>query len=94
MKYIITEEQLKILEQSHSREMKYQEAKPVIDTDTGKNTYPVFSCLEYEPINMGANGDKKKIYLKIYRDVICFERTKEDEQLMVLIRVQLTELYN
>lgn len=82
MKYIITEEQLKILEQSHSREMKYQEAKPVIDTDTGKNTYPVFSCLEYEPINMGANGDKKKIYPEnLPRDVAyTWKETKEDEQ--------------
>lgn len=80
MKYIITEEQLKILEQSHSREMKYQEAKPVIDTDTGKNTYPVFSCLEYEPINMGANGDKKKIYPQNLPRDVSYTWEKEEEE--------------
>lgn len=80
MKYIITEEQLKILEQSHSREMKYQDAKPVVDTDTGKSTYPVFSCLEYEPINMGLDGDKKKIFPRNKPRDVAYTWEKEEEE--------------
>ena len=80
MKYIITEEQLKIIEQSHSRGMEYQEAKPVVDTDSGKSTYPVFSCVELEPINMGVDGDKKKIFPRNLPRDVSYTWEKEEEE--------------
>lgn len=52
MKYIISEKQYKILEQEHSQKMGYQPAKGVTIDGTGEPIYPVFSCLEYEPITI------------------------------------------